>query len=503
MSSLSHLQTLPLHEVENIVDYVAVNIRLEHDVMHHDIEPRVMTVEPMYVYSGIYRILLSRVQFDGCSFPLARTLEVCFNINPDNKDVKPVPSNVEVNVSAFVQSIRQMAPRLNMVKLSGDLDSRMQPYSTIPHFDSLATQLVQLGSRIELSCGFKRTSHFLQIDSIRHLTYLHTTFDTDIAQTIQLIRQNAPTLTHLSMVSNHRTDLSDIINDTGTGYVKYPHLHTLLIKHDVGWATLRRLSFEDGMVPFPNLRRLVSEIGCPFGDGMTLFRGNAATLELLKLTLTHELAVLLIRENVFTPTSHPKLQYVIFRLSDELESVNYANDPAIVRLMLEIAPGATVRGISDWDFDKTYLPPVISLLSKHNCLQVLALSDLSLSIWDAMAMIRSLPLLSDFHAVTPTLYPMPEDVSKRDLVNYVCSNYSPMGTRFRCWHIEGDGVVNVDGVIPFLLLALACPNFDYAALLYFGRERFAEMLKRATSMAAFQRHAHRLRRLLPLIVDKE
>ncbi|KAJ1899638.1 hypothetical protein LPJ71_005953, partial [Coemansia sp. S17] len=140
--------------------------------------------------------------------------------------------------------------------------------------------------------------------------------------------------------------------------------------------------------------------------------------------------------------------------------VRYTNDLEIIRLMLNIAPGAAVREVSFWSLEQG-LQPLLSLLDKQDNLQVLALPDLRLSLWDAMALIKSLPLLSDLRSKAPTLGPTPEGITKRSLVTYVCSNYSPMGTRFRGWHCENDSIIELkDAVKPFMLLALACPNFD-------------------------------------------
>ncbi|KAJ2074843.1 hypothetical protein GGH13_001045 [Coemansia sp. S155-1] len=114
-----------------------------------------------------------------------------------------------------------------------------------------------------------------------------------------------------------------------------------------------------------------------------------------------------------------------------------------------------------------------------------------------MAMIQSLPLLSDLHAKAPTLDPIPAGATKRTLVKYVTSNYSPMGSRFRCWHFGDERLKELKGaVIPFLLLALACPNFDYAAIVHYHREMFAELLEKPIDMATYKKHAPRLRRLL-------
>ncbi|KAJ2049269.1 hypothetical protein H4S04_003329 [Coemansia sp. S16] len=255
-------------------------------------------------------------------------------------------------------------------------------------------------------------------------------------------------------------------------------------------------------LPFPSLRRLDCRGDYPFGDDLVLFRGNAATLEVLRLTLTRELAAALLWHNVFTPTSHPKLQIVMLKPPPGMAQANHVDDSEIIQLMLDIAPGAAVRGISNWYLDQAP-PPVLSLLNRHASIQVLALPALRLSLWDAMTLIQSLPLLSDLHAQAPTLDPMPAGVTKRILVNYVCSNYSPTGKRFRCWHF---GCVNVkclkDTVNPFLLLALACPNFDYAAIVHYNRETFAKLLEKAIDTIAFKKHAPRLHRLLPYVLDK-
>ncbi|KAJ2102352.1 hypothetical protein GGI09_001259 [Coemansia sp. S100] len=168
----------------------------------------------------------------------------------------------------------------------------------------------------------------------------------------------------------------------------------------------------------------------------------------------------------------------------------------LIRLMLGIAPEAAVRKNSSWSFSRAPLP-VLTLPGKHYRLQVLALPEVRMSLWDALTLIKSLPLLSDFHAKAPTLDPLPAGVTKCSLVKYVSSNYLPMGTRFRCWHFGDEDLKHLkDAVKPFLLLALACPNFDYAAAVDKNREKFAELLEKTISMATYKKCVPRLRRLL-------
>ncbi|KAJ2011629.1 hypothetical protein IWW57_006561 [Coemansia sp. S610] len=230
---------------------------------------------------------------------------------------------------------------------------------------------------------------------------------------------------------------------------------------------------------------------------MVLFRGNAATLEHLNLTLNCELATELLRENVFTPTSHPKLQSVILKPHPNMLLANSPAYSVFLQLVEEIAPDAVVREI-DFRAYRLSTPPLLSLFGKFTNLQVLALPELRLSIWDAMALLKSLPLLSDFHAQSPVLDPLPDGVTKRGLVAYVRSNYSPMAPRFRCWHLGSsqDKYLKASAVL-FLLLALACPNFDFVAAGASKREILTAALEKALGMATYKKYAPRLRRLLP------
>ncbi|KAJ2868872.1 hypothetical protein GGH93_006338, partial [Coemansia aciculifera] len=78
------------------------------------------------------------------------------------------------------------------------------------------------------------------------------------------------------------------------------------------------------------------------------------------------------------------------------------------------------------------------------------------------------------------------------LSEYMVSTYAPMGKRFRCWHI-GRYAGNVECMI---LLALACPNFDYVAMDQEERKPFMKDLKMFIGLDRFKPYAPRLCRLL-------
>ncbi|KAJ2791488.1 hypothetical protein GGI18_001097 [Coemansia linderi] len=231
MPTLSPLQTLPIHTIERIVDFVAINIRLKfgavnpntyfeechillmpllgvchifravvysrfsmryrlavdlekahgwpipctrcqkrlHNPFHLMAKEVMVSISPLTVFSGKALVALSRAPFNDISFPLARTLEVYFHNFMDDEEIPAASQDVEDNISVFVRRIWQMAPNINFVKLSGDLHSWDQD---IIHVGALITQLVLSVSRIEFAWYVHTASCFLRVEAIRNLTYL-------------------------------------------------------------------------------------------------------------------------------------------------------------------------------------------------------------------------------------------------------------------------------------------------------------------------------------------
>ncbi|KAJ2097919.1 hypothetical protein GGI09_003576 [Coemansia sp. S100] len=140
---------------------------------------------------------------------------------------------------------------------------------------------------------------------------------------------------------------------------------------------------------------------------------------------------------------------------------------------------------------------MLSLFGSHSSIQVLLLPSLRPEFGDVIAVIKSLPLLSDLQTSVPRLGPMPDGVTPDTLPEHVISNYAPMGRRFRCWHLN-IGYANICSEVAtcVLLLALACPNFDYAAPLISQREVFMKRMEKDIRSNCFKSYAPRLRRLL-------
>ncbi|KAJ2030946.1 hypothetical protein IWW57_000939 [Coemansia sp. S610] len=73
-----------------------------------------------------------------------------------------------------------------------------------------------------------------------------------------------------------------------------------------------------------------------------------------------------------------------------------------------------------------------------------------------------------------------------------------MALRFRCWHVRNFSTENLRAsAAPFVLLALACPNFDFVAVDLNMWKELTAALEKTIGMAMYKKYAPRLRRLLP------
>ncbi|KAJ2430649.1 hypothetical protein GGF41_000899 [Coemansia sp. RSA 2531] len=292
---------------------------------------------------------------------------------------------------------------------------------------------------------------------------------------------------------SHHGSTYDLIRDAGGDYVCYPRLRVLKLEH---YSDFERYgsSVLPSVVPFPTLRILSLTGRCPFGDD-TIFRGNAATLESLVLKTNHDDIVKLVERGVFTPTSHPRLQCVKILHTGYYGSRHYASYVEYLSLLLSIAPNVAVRSFPCGE-SQPDIPSMISILGGYPNIQVLSLPEVYLSLWNAILLIKSLPLLSDLHSRTPYHIQLPANVREKELPVYMLSNYKPMGQRFRCWHISKTSAYVSETARFLLLLALICPNFDYCVP---PKDEFREYmyeLRRAIDSDGFKDHAPRLRRLL-------
>ncbi|KAJ1671294.1 hypothetical protein GGF44_000816 [Coemansia sp. RSA 1694] len=460
------------------------------------------------VFSGKAIQQLSGAPYEGCAFPLVRQLTIDIRIDieyrrdfwnypPDGLDAYPLETTA--NIAAFVQRVKQMVLDVREIHLSLHYDVQRLLEGRRAHIVDLTQQLYGI---VETTTVITRASRELvehmDLESIRKLVSVDYSFYSASSPIMLLLRRSAQTLQSLDLSKSAHLDYTELIRDPVSGgtWVEYPRLHTVKLsaKHDTG---MRQNSISNDAVLFPRLRRLVIYDTCPFDDDV-LFRGNATILEFLSIDLSSEMVAILKRHNVFTPTSHPKLQCVHANDFTSYAPSAFATAAEYLEFVLSIAPRASVRMIDNLYKFEEKLTQGLEALGNHDSIQILSLNHTTLLFWDVVNLIRSLLLLSDLLSRSTYLGTFPQGATYDELPEYVRSTYAPMGKRFRCWNISYVWAESCNGMATcILLLALVCPIFNYAPILNaVCHQELRDAVKRQIAEPRFFQYAPRLRRLL-------
>ncbi|KAJ2507932.1 hypothetical protein IWW47_000870 [Coemansia sp. RSA 2052] len=406
-------------------------------------------------------------------------------------------TETETNIGAFVQWVKNLVPNVSEVEVQPRNDGDQPSIESYP-FSRLVVQLFQPVRHIEYTGLFDESGDHLpsalQLDGINDLVHIKCTFPPNADEFGQLAMQNALTLQSLILVALNGIDIAGLVKAADGSYISYPCLHTLDLLEMWPPLDVELLAFS-GTMPFPSLRALRLRMHYPFSDD-TLFRGNAATLERLDIFLDHPAISAIIDHRVFTPTSHPNLRHVQTEYSISVVPDLFGTNAEALRFEFSIGPRAAARNV-DW-----YEPGVdiaSAFISPETCssIQILYLSRTSLVLWDVIALIKLLPLLTDLHTRPSRLGMISAGVSEADLPAFVISAFAPTGQRFRCWHLQVRKYEGVADIAPcVLLLALVCPNFTYAAIDPAKRMEFMKSMEECIASDMFKEHAPRLHRLL-------
>ncbi|KAJ2873993.1 hypothetical protein GGH93_002793 [Coemansia aciculifera] len=349
-----------------------------------------------------------------------------------------------------------MAPLVDEIRVK-TVGNDNRPKLHIQHFGDLTSRLYQLACRIGYEYALTTVDYMrLQLDMIcnlSHVRYASESYVDHTQQFLQLVRKNALTFQSLVLDCKHDIDMLGLVQDADDNDVAYPCLLTLKL-----WA-----------------------------------RGNAATLEQLDLWLDRLSMSMLRKCKVFKPGSHLKLKMAKLWHADSFGLELFASPAEALQFMYSIGSGAAVREYAHYRNrqDQIYKP---SSFGDYACIQVLTLPTLRSELWDVITLIRSLPLLSDLCTSLPSLGAMPDGVTMDGLPEHIRSNYAPMGRRFRCWHLDKGYDHNYGELATcVLLLALACPNFDYAAFSCRNRKQFMNAMQVKIAKPEFGQDAPRLR----------
>ncbi|KAJ2469309.1 hypothetical protein GGI03_000454 [Coemansia sp. RSA 2337] len=319
---------------------------------------------------------MSHSSYDDCAFPLARNITFSFVMEDTgevDENIRNEQLRVKTNIRAFVRRVKQMAPLAGKisVQLSGYYDmSRVGNQN----FGELISRLYQLVSHVEyVDLQHMGETIPLRLDAVCRLTHVSCISGFgigNVSQFVQLVRKNALTLQSLILECRQHINVLGLVQDAEGNHVVYPRLITLKVSLGSDIDGLKSPVFHGG-APFSTLRRLHIKLANPFNND-TFFRGNAATLELLDTELDSLSISMLRKYKVFVPGSHPKLQVVMIRYSDDYVSESFTSSADALQYMYNIGSGAAVRDFAQLRYLEEQVP-TLSLLRCHEFIQVLSL----------------------------------------------------------------------------------------------------------------------------------
>ncbi|KAJ2838604.1 hypothetical protein FBU31_000881, partial [Coemansia sp. 'formosensis'] len=392
------------------------------------------------------------------------------------------PSYIESNIRVFVRQIKKVAPLIRKVLLSMTFSFSDIPQVYEHHWGSLVKQLGQLADNVEYKIYSRPMRLEMQPTGLSYLMYADMDKKNDDSTLVlQIARRSASTLQYLCIQFSKLNNISPLIQ-SAAGDVQYPCLHTLRLEAAATFSLTK-------------LQHLTIETEYCFGDD-TPFRGNARSLLYLNLNLGPKVVEILKTHGVFTPLSHPKLHCLRLGQRSLPEQKLFTTNAEYIRYVLCIGPHAPVRDIK-CSLHTPLFKSLVPVFGEYAKIQVLELPNTPLTFWDVIELTKALPLLSDLRTCFSPGSDLPDDLAEAELPAYVCKNYYPAGKRFRCWQLlilQGQSFEFAAKSV--LLLALACPSFDYAAVPAANRPLFMAHMKKMITANEFKVHAPRLRRLL-------
>ncbi|KAJ2336059.1 hypothetical protein GGI00_001041, partial [Coemansia sp. RSA 2681] len=416
-------------------------------------------VELGCIYSGMALELLSRVPYRDCIFPAVRAVEFTFSVNPDGTGDDIDDSVAQANTTAFVQRLFQLAPRLCECDLDDRFDYEEVSKVDLGQLSSLVRQILANVDRLKFALGDEYVSMDLDYNGLCNLVHIDYAFDVDDWPCFQLVQQCALTLQSLILRSRPCTlsselDSSKLIRDINGSCVSYHY---------------------------------------PFGDD-TPFRGNAATLESLKMPMDADTAIMLKERRVFGRASHPRLWSVAIDWADDSIPNGFATYADYMQFVLSIGPGAVVRVLPPIVFGQD-IPRTLQLLGEHTSIQVLSMERAVFTVLDVVALIKSLPLLSDFRLDVPKLDSHLADIPKPQLFETLTESHAPIGRQLRRLIIQSPHAPLENLAVFTVLLVSLCPNLDFMDISHDRITHLGRHVKNCTASNPFQKYEQLLQSL--------
>ncbi|KAJ2023125.1 hypothetical protein GGI06_001539 [Coemansia sp. S85] len=471
-----NVKNVPLSSFFPLVKRVCINLDLE------------------AIFSGRALDLLKNSIYSAAAFPIARTAQFTlmsnFSVGIENIEYK----NAADNLNDFVEAMKPMFPKVvRICVLPGVGDD-----ATNSNFYARYVQFVELvcshnwQSAIEVDWPTRASQ--LMPTVVTGLSALLIDMPNDVGMVEALVHQNASTLSSLR-ISNPPLDGCVNVFETPCGKaVFYPMLEKLAVS-SLQKVPKPNYSLGDAPVLLPRLADLAVLWGHPFHDDV-LFRGNNATLKRVLLMLDEEFMVILNKFKVFGVSNRPKLKHATL-WNNPLGRGGTAEQSRLFNLLaLSMASKVQYLVLQS----RTPTDMLVSSITQQPAiatLQCLKLINSTLSFGTLLALIESLPLLSEIALMKLVPEQKHSEMDMRTLLEHLIASYRPLSNRLQyVKYCTGKVEDSMDyEATCSMFLALLCPRFTRFVVNGWLRKKFNRGIRNAIKTEPFINYAERLGRL--------
>ncbi|KAJ2354269.1 hypothetical protein GGH92_000139 [Coemansia sp. RSA 2673] len=406
------------------------------------------------------------------------------------------------NTLEFAKLLKSMAPAATTIEIACQEFGR-QEVNPIDNFGSNSEDDILKALANVLYASTKRANLYMYkagveklstIDDIPPLSSINFGYSFSQPAHKVLVRKSASTLQYLDIdISNANM----ILYGTDGEAVVYPNLQHLQLrwcaKHDTDPMVVTAET-----VLFPVLRTLQLGSHYPFNNDV-LFRGNAATLEYLQITLDRGDVSMFNRCKTFE-NKHKVLRHVIINedFGDTL-FVSQADEIKLLKNLMSVAQNLKTWSQTFWKL------PIVAMQrgQTFDTIRVLNMHLDNPSFFNILSLVKALPALVNLNSSINGLGPELENIAIEELPDHIASTYCNTGKNLQAWEINNfvnrEFSLFIDLV---LLLALACPKLRVIKSKPKALKSYSVKVANALESGSYSKYATELNRMINAVPVK-
>ncbi|KAJ2160250.1 hypothetical protein GGF46_002411 [Coemansia sp. RSA 552] len=447
---------------------------------------------------AIYRLWNTRIVF-----PNVDEVQVCIRHNSNDRNL--LMHDYDSHAHVFAKYIKQMVPKMTRVCVRYVSFTEVKDMVIGYSFDALITTLFHQAEYSALHLSFNDFVHSYQPQITHALSQIACCWNESYDQMVPLIHASSDTLLDLRITCYglSRDKLHLLFVSPNNHYVIYHQLERLVFEKAACREDLYRPTLPQ-IKPLPKLQYLKLGILYPFGDDL-LFRGNEDTLERLEVTPDLLMLQVLERHSVFQGNHH-NLKHI------SVDPYEYPGDrdsaregqmaAAIAQFVHRASPSPQTVEVQEYRAGQKLVCSIAH--SMHmSTLQVLHIRHSPLTLTDIIALLQSLPLLSELSCICGGLGEEAIGVPLVRLAESMHQMHYPLSHTFTTWDVVHDYRMPLnhnkavsDVVSCAWMLSIMCPSFVRASVGRLHRRRFNSLVNQAISMNSSAKYATHFNNLL-------